>query len=142
MRLASGKRKLLLPHRLQKPPPAKNYNQGTSLVRGRPITVHLLVRRTGSNLSAYAITALAPDQSPPCSHCPGRALLSASSLCSIHQPSLAERPMRSRHRATRSLIVATNALSSWDVGALTRLNLSWLRLFGEEAYDLRWINSI
>ena len=31
------------------------------------------------------------------------------------QPSLAGRPRRSRYRATRSLIVATKALSSWDV---------------------------
>ena len=36
------------------------------------------------------------------------------------QPSLAGRPRRSRYRATRSLIVATKALSSLDVGALAR----------------------
>ncbi|MFT6878358.1 MAG: hypothetical protein ACJAZF_004489 [Granulosicoccus sp.] len=35
------------------------------------------------------------------------------------QPSLAWRPRRSRYRATRSLIVTTNALSSLLVGALT-----------------------
>ena len=34
------------------------------------------------------------------------------------QPSLAGRPRRSRYRATSSLIVATKALSSLDVGAL------------------------
>ena len=36
------------------------------------------------------------------------------------QPTLAGRPWRSRYRATRSLIVATNAFSSLLVGALTR----------------------
>jgi len=47
------------------------------------------------------------------------------------QPYLAVRPRCPRYRATRSLMVATNALCSLDVGVLTRWNLSSPLLLGE-----------
>ena len=43
---------------------------------------------------AITITHLAPDQSLTHNHCPSRAPLPASCLCSIHRPSLAGRPRR------------------------------------------------
>ena len=68
---------------------------------GYPFSAHLLFDAPAAGPSAHSITHLAPDQSPPRRHCPGRAPLLASSLCSIDRPSLAGRPWLLRWLANR-----------------------------------------